>query len=170
MLALRRPPNPQRPRRPCPPTGLGGPKAVDLDPKMAQAGTAENLGKVQRTDLTIAEIVPGAMDFTTLAGALRAAKLEDQLKLDGPFTLLAPDNEAFAALPQGVLRVLLLPENSDVLRKILTYHIIPQKLTSSEILPGEFVTSQGEPLTVVGRAEGKATIQGAGFGGIPQRI
>ncbi len=59
------------------------------------------MGVVIRTGLTIPEIVAGAMDFTTLAGALRAAGLEDKLKADGPFTLLAPDNDAFAAMPEG---------------------------------------------------------------------
>ena len=146
-----------------PEKGVGGPEAVDLDPKLPQAEPTK-MGAVVRTDLTIPEIVAGAMDFTTLAGALRAAGLEERLKADGPLTLLAPDNDAFAAMPEGVLPVLMKPENLDLLRKILTYHIIPKKLKAEELVPANYVTSEGEALIVTGRAKGEMAVQGVGFG------
>lgn len=147
-----------------PGTGTGGPNAVEMDPKVAQAEPTEKMGEVPQTDLTITEILAGAVDFTTLMGAVRAAGLEDSLKAAGPFTLLAPNNEAFEALPEGVLPMLMEPENVELLRTILTYHVIPKKVAAAELTPGNHVSSQGEPLTVVGGEEGEVTIQGAGFG------
>lgn len=147
-----------------PDKGTGGPEAVDLKPKLAQAEPTEKMSAAVRTDLTIPEIVAGAMDFTTLSGALRAAGLADRLKADGSYTLIAPDNDAFAALPDGVLTTLMKPENVEALRKILTYHIIPKKLEAGKLVPGDYKTSAGESLTVTGHAEGEVSIQGAGFG------
>jgi uncharacterized surface protein with fasciclin (FAS1) repeats len=158
-------PEPPAPTAPTvPSTGTGGPKPVDLDPKIPQAEPTGKTEEVPGTGLAIPEIVAGAIDYTSLAGALRAAGLSDRLRADGPFTLLAPDNNAFAALPEGVLPMLMKPENVEILRKILTYHIIPRKITIADLTPGTHLSSQGEALTVVGGAEGKLTIQGAGFG------
>jgi uncharacterized surface protein with fasciclin (FAS1) repeats len=156
--------NPVSPTPTVPDTGTGGPKAVELDPKIPQAEPTGKMDAVPRTHLTIPEIIEGAMDFTTLAGALRAAGLSDRLKADGPYTLLAPDNDAFAALPEGVFPMLMEPDNVELLRKILTYHVIPRKVTTAELIPGNHESSQGEPLTIVGRAKGEMTIQGAKFG------
>lgn len=145
-----------------PEKGVGGPEAVDLGTTQPKSN-----GKTEtapRKDLTISEIVSGAVDFTTFATALRSTGLDERLKEDGSITLLAPDNDAFAALPEGVLQLLMKPESRDILTKILTYHIIPKKLASSEIIPGDYKTSQGENLTVVVGTAGKATIQGATFG------
>jgi uncharacterized surface protein with fasciclin (FAS1) repeats len=147
-----------------PERGAGGPEAVELDPEMTQSKPTGKMGAVPQTDLTIPEIVAGAADFTTLAGALKAAGLNESLKADGPFTLLAPDNEAFAALPEGVLPVLMKPGNVELLRKILTYHVIPKKVTATEMAAGNYISSLGEPITVDGGAEGELTIQEAGFG------
>ena len=75
----------------------------------------------------------GAGQFGTLAAALEAAELIDALKGEGPFTVFAPDDEAFAALPDGTVENLLLPENKDQLIEILTYHVIEGKVMSSDI-------------------------------------
>lgn len=75
----------------------------------------------------------GAGQFGTLAAALEAAELIDALKEEGPFTVFAPDDEAFAALPDGTVENLLLPENKDQLIEILTYHVIEGKVMSSDI-------------------------------------
>jgi len=72
-------------------------------------------------------------DFSTLVTAVQAAGLVDTLKGPGPFTVFAPTNEAFAALPKGTLDSLLKPENKAKLVAILTYHVIPGKVMSADI-------------------------------------
>lgn len=74
-----------------------------------------------------------AGQFGTLAAALEAAELIDALTGEGPFTVFAPNDEAFAALPEGVVENLLLPENKDDLIEILTYHVLEGKVMSSDI-------------------------------------
>ena len=71
--------------------------------------------------------------FTTLVAAVQAAGLVDTLKGDGPFTVFAPTDEAFAALPEGAVANLLKPENKDQLVAILTYHVLPGKVMSGDI-------------------------------------
>ena len=72
-------------------------------------------------------------DHTTLVAAVKAAGLVDTLKGAGPFTVFAPTNEAFAHLPAGTVESLLQPANKDKLTSILTYHVVPGRLTESEI-------------------------------------
>ena len=72
-------------------------------------------------------------DHTTLVAAVKAAGLVDTLKGTGPFTVFAPTNEAFAALPAGTVDTLLKPENKATLTKILTYHVVAGKLTASSL-------------------------------------
>jgi uncharacterized surface protein with fasciclin (FAS1) repeats len=72
-------------------------------------------------------------DHTTLVAAVKAAGLVDTLEGKGPFTVFAPTNEAFAALPAGTVDNLLKPENKSQLVKILTYHVVPGKYTSTEL-------------------------------------
>ncbi len=83
--------------------------------------------------------------FSTLVAALKAADLVDTLKGDGPFTVFAPTNEAFAKLPDGTLEMLLKPENKDKLVGILTYHVVPGKVMSSDL-----AGKQLSPATVQG--------------------
>lgn len=72
-------------------------------------------------------------DHTTLVAAVKAAGLVDTLSGTGPFTVFAPTNEAFAALPAGTVDNLLKPENKATLAKILTYHVVPGRLTSHDL-------------------------------------
>lgn len=72
-------------------------------------------------------------DHTTLVAAVKAAGLVGTLEGKGPFTVFAPTNEAFAALPAGTVQTLLKPENKATLTKILTYHVVPGRLTSSDL-------------------------------------
>ena len=96
-------------------------------------------------------------DHTTLVAAVKAAGLVETLEGPGPFTVFAPTNEAFAALPAGTVDNLLKPENKDQLVKILTYHVVPGKMTGmmlmSKITAGggsvTLKTVQGEDLTVM---------------------
>lgn len=94
-----------------------------------------------------------AGSFTTLVAAVSAAGLVDTLKGDGPFTVFAPTDDAFAALPAGTVEDLLKPENKDQLVSILTYHVVPTKVVSSD-LAGQTVSAKtvnGGELIVDGR-------------------
>lgn len=73
-------------------------------------------------------------DHTTLVAAVKAAGLVDTLQGPGPFTVFAPTNEAFAALPKGTVDTLLKPENKDKLTKILTAHVVAGKLSGAELM------------------------------------
>ncbi|MEM9970038.1 MAG: fasciclin domain-containing protein [Pseudomonadota bacterium] len=74
-----------------------------------------------------------AGSFETLVAAVQAAGLVETLKGDGPFTVFAPTDEAFAALPEGTVESLLQPENIDQLTAILTYHVVPGKVMSTDL-------------------------------------
>ncbi len=102
-------------------------------------------------------------DFSTLVAAIKAAGLVDTLKGDGPFTVFAPTNAAFAALPAGTLDNLLKPENKDQLVAILTYHVVPGKAMAGDLLgkTTEAATVQGANVTVVGDTEAGVTVNGA---------
>ena len=99
----------------------------------------------------IVDTAAGADNFKTLVAAVKAAGLVDTLKGDGPFTVLAPTDEAFAKLPAGTVESLLKPENKDKLVAILTYHVIPGKAMKADVakLDGQSVkTVQGSPVKV----------------------
>jgi len=103
-------------------------------------------------------------DHTTLVAAVKAAGLVDTLKGEGPFTVFAPTNAAFAKLPAGTVDTLLKPENKDTLTKVLTYHVVPGKMDAKTILAAikkgngkaEMKTVQGGTLTA--SMEGKSVI------------
>lgn len=98
---------------------------------------------------SIPEIVAGVDDFSTLEAALTAVDLIEPLMGEGPFTVFAPPNEAFEALPDGVVEALLLPENQDLLTDILTYHVVPGEVLSSDLATGDLETLEGSDLPVV---------------------
>lgn len=85
---------------------------------------------------------------TTLVVALEAAGLVETLQGPGPFTVFAPTDDAFAALPAGVLDKLVQPENKATLQKILTYHVVPGAVTSSDISDGKVKTVEGQDVTL----------------------
>jgi uncharacterized surface protein with fasciclin (FAS1) repeats len=82
----------------------------------------------------IVDTAVAAGQFKTLASALQAAGLVDTLKGDGPFTVFAPTDEAFAKLPAGTVENLLKPENKDQLVAILTYHVVPGKVEAADVV------------------------------------
>jgi uncharacterized surface protein with fasciclin (FAS1) repeats len=87
--------------------------------------------------------------FGTLVAAVQAADLVETLKGEGPFTVFAPTDEAFAALPEGTVENLLLPENKDQLVAILTYHVVPGKVMSTDLTDDmEAATVQGSTVTI----------------------
>ncbi|MEM9109448.1 MAG: fasciclin domain-containing protein [Planctomycetota bacterium] len=87
-------------------------------------------------DMDIVDTAVAAGQFKTLAAALGAADLVDALKGDGPFTVFAPTDEAFAALPEGTVETLLKPENKALLTAILTYHVVPGNLKAEDVVGG----------------------------------
>lgn len=91
-----------------------------------------------------------AGSFTTLVAAVQAAGLEDTLRGEGPFTVFAPTDEAFAALPEGTVESLLLPENLETLQAVLTYHVLPGKVMSADIAGQELsvATVEGSEVMV----------------------
>ncbi len=97
----------------------------------------------------IVETAVEAGNFTTLVAAVQAAGLVDTLKSEGPFTVFAPTDEAFAALPEGTVDDLLKPENKDRLTAILTYHVIPGKVMSGDLQDGMMAeTVEGSEVTI----------------------
>ena len=86
-----------------------------------------------QSDPDIVDIAASNGNFNTLVAAVQAAGLVETLKGDGPFTVFAPTDAAFAALPAGTIDNLLLPENKDQLVAILTYHVVPGAVTSDQL-------------------------------------
>ena len=103
--------------------------------------------------LDIVDVASSNDSFSTLVAAVSAADLVDTLKGPGPFTVFAPTNEAFAALPAGTVESLLLPENKDQLVQILTYHVVPGNYPASSLVGkrGSLTTAQGGNLHIDGR-------------------
>ncbi len=99
------------------------------------------------TTMNIVEVAVGNDTFSTLVAAVKAADLVEALSAEGPFTVFAPTNEAFAALPAGTVESLLLPENKDKLVEILTYHVIPGKITAEQVKSGQVESLAGKPIT-----------------------
>ena len=109
------------------------------------------------TGTTLDQVVAGNSSFSTLSTAIQAAGLGATLSGAEPYTIFAPTNEAFAALPPGTLDKLLLPENKADLQKVLSYHVVPGTVTSADITPGEVNTVEGSPVTIATDA-GKVTV------------
>jgi len=96
--------------------------------------TNVNAGHHEEKHSDIVDTAVAAGTFNTLAAALGAADLVGTLKSDGPFTVFAPTDEAFAKLPDGTVEMLLLPENKGKLVAILTYHVVAGKVTAAEVV------------------------------------
>ena len=123
----------------------------------ASLGSAEKKQKLDIVDTAVA-----AGSFNTLAAALKAGGLVDALKGDGPFTVFAPTDEAFAKLPKGTVETLLKPENKSKLVDILTYHVVKGAVHASDLRDGEMVTTlEGQKLRVTINRAGDVFIDGA---------
>lgn len=119
---------------------------------------------------TIVENASQSKDHTTLVAAVKAAGLVDTLSGPGPFTVFAPTNVAFAKLPAGTVDTLVRPENKDKLTSILTYHVIPGRITAKDIAAkakvnggtATYTTVQGEPIMFKKAMGGWAIMDGKG--------
>jgi len=96
------------------------------------ATAAEEAKKTEQ--MTIVEVAAGNKDFSTLVAAVKAAGLAETLSGPGPFTVFAPTNAAFEALPKGTVETLLKPENKDKLTGILTYHVVGGKVMAADVV------------------------------------
>ena len=108
---------------------------------------------------TIVDVAVGAGNFKTLVAAVTAADLVETLSGPGPFTVFAPTDEAFAALPAGVLDLLLLPSNKATLAKILTYHVVSGKVMAADVTDGDVATVEGSTIKL--STMGGVTVNGA---------
>ncbi|WP_344708056.1 fasciclin domain-containing protein [Sphingomonas swuensis] len=103
-----------------------------------QAATSADVvtvgGAPMYANKTIVENAVNSADHTTLVAAVKAAGLVDTLNGAGPFTVFAPTNAAFAALPAGTVDTLLRPENKAMLTSVLTYHVVPGRLTAADLM------------------------------------
>ena len=116
-----------------------------------------------------------SQDHTTLVAAVKAAGLVDTLKSPGPFTVFAPVNSAFAALPAGTVPTLLRPENKAMLTKVLTYHVVPGRMSAADLMSAArmsggraslrtasggtlYVTSSGSSVMVTDEKGGTANV------------
>jgi len=120
---------------------------------IAAAGSSATLADGHGHKMDIVDTAVSAGSFNTLVAAVKAAGLVHTLKGDGPFTVFAPTDEAFAALPAGTVENLLKPENKDQLVSILTYHVVPAKIMSADIAgkTAAVLTVQGQRLSVDAR-------------------
>ena len=108
----------------------------------------------------IVGVAASAENFTTLVAAVKAADLVDVLKAEGPYTVFAPTDEAFAALPEGTIEELLKPENKDKLVSILTHHVVPAKVLAKDVSAGMVDTAGGTKLEIAVN-EGTVLVQDA---------
>jgi transforming growth factor-beta-induced protein len=114
--------------------------------KSEKAGAAKKEEKARKD---IVDTAVGAGSFSTLVAAVKAAGLVDTLKGEGPFTVFAPSDEAFAKLPKGTLEDLLKPENKEKLTKILTYHVVAGKILAKDAQNAKSAkTVNGEELRI----------------------
>ncbi|HEX8656099.1 MAG TPA: fasciclin domain-containing protein [Hymenobacter sp.] len=106
-------------------------------------------GAMMTPDKDIVDNAVGSADHTTLVAAVKAAGLVETLKGAGPYTVFAPSNAAFDKLPAGTVNSLVTPAMKPTLTKILTYHVVPGRLTAANLTNGQVLTTvQGEQLTV----------------------
>ncbi|MFY9600819.1 MAG: fasciclin domain-containing protein [Pseudolabrys sp.] len=112
---------------------LGG-----MDPAFAQMKEKEKTVNVGGAPMypskNIVQNAVNSKDHTTLVAAVKAAGLVDTLQSPGPFTVFAPTNDAFAKLPAGTVDTLLKPENKKTLTNVLTYHVVPGRLTAKDLM------------------------------------
>lgn len=127
---------------------------------LAATPVSTDSGKSLANHHDIVSIASDTENLSTLVTAVKAAGLVETLKSEGPFTVFAPTNEAFAALPEGTLESLLKEENRDKLIQILTYHVVAGKVMSTDLEDGMMAeTVEGSSITI--SLDGGVSIDGA---------
>jgi len=127
---------------------------IALGGALLLAAASLSAGNYHKDPADIVTTAVAAGDFGTLAAALQAGDLVGTLQGEGPYTVFAPTDEAFAKLPPGTLESLLQPENKDQLVAILTYHVVPGRYEAAQVVElTEAPTANGEDLRI--RVEGE---------------
>jgi uncharacterized surface protein with fasciclin (FAS1) repeats len=134
------------PSVPAAPSGGGG--TVTTPEVPVPATPSSPAPAAVTTGKTIVDIATGNKQLKTLTAAIKAAGLEETLSGTGPFTVFAPTDKAFAALPPGTVDELLKPENKDKLVQLLTYHVVSGKLDAASLTSGDVPSLQGKPIAV----------------------
>lgn len=138
-------------------TGIASAVAIVL----AVAGLAIGGNVARATNQDIVDTAVSAGQFKTLAAALKAADLVGTLKGDGPFTVFAPTDEAFAKLPAGTVESLLKPENKAKLTAILTYHVVPGAVKAAQVTKLDEAKTVNGAMVKVSTDDGKVMINDA---------
>jgi uncharacterized surface protein with fasciclin (FAS1) repeats len=135
-------------------------------PALAQEKTKTVGGAPMFPSKNIVENAVNSKDHTTLVAAVKAAGLVDTLASSGPFTVFAPTNKAFGKLPKGTVETLVKPENKATLTGILTYHVVPGRLTAADLVDqvkqgggkATLRTVEGDALTLMQAGRGRLSI------------
>jgi uncharacterized surface protein with fasciclin (FAS1) repeats len=127
----------------------------------AQDGKTPNSSDATPATKNIVEEAASSKQFQTLIKVIKAAGLEETLAAKGPYTIFAPTDQAFAGLPEGSLEQLLQPENKDLLRHLLNYHVVLGSVTKGQLKNGQIKTLSGDPVTVEVSKEGTVTVNNA---------
>jgi len=145
--------------------GFAAPSSAQMAGMQARAEKTVTVGGAPMyPSKNIVQNAVNSKDHTTLVAAVKAAGLVDTLQTPGPFTVFAPTNTAFGKLPAGTVETLVKPENKATLTKILTYHVVPGRLTATNLMKAvkdgggqaKFKTVAGEELTI--KQEGPAKL------------
>ncbi|MBW4648241.1 MAG: fasciclin domain-containing protein [Kastovskya adunca ATA6-11-RM4] len=134
---------------------------VDAVPVSPTDETLDSSVDAEPAGNNLVEQAADSEQFQTLAKAIEAAGLEETLSTEGPYTLFAPTDEAFAALPEGILEQLLQPENKEILVQLLSYHVVPGAITSSQIESGEAETLTEGTLEITKNSDGTVSVNNA---------
>jgi len=118
-------------------------------------------GPTQAQDEDIVDVAIGAGTFNTLVAAVQAADLVDALKGEGPLTVFAPTDEAFAALPEGTVESLLLPENKELLTSILLYHVVSGSVMAADVVELDSATTLNGDSIAISVSDSGVTINDA---------
>lgn len=136
--------------------------ACGSDEETTETDMTEETSDMSTEETAAGDIVAVASStegFSTLVAAIEAAGLVETLQGEGPFTVFAPTDDAFAALPEGLLEKLLLPENVAVLTSILTYHVVPGLVMSADVMAGDVATVEGSTIAIA--TDNGVTVNGA---------
>lgn len=134
-------------------------KEAESEQKKMEEQAEADAKEAMKMDIVDTAVASG--NFTTLVNALTAAELVDALKAPGPFTVFAPTDEAFAALPEGTLEELMTPDGKEKLQQILKYHVVPAKVMAADVQTMEADTLAGVKAPVVVGEDGTVTFAGA---------
>lgn len=129
----------------------------DINAELPEAGVTDEVAEIEvpgeaavagTEGESIVEVAEANGSFDTLVAAVETAGLDETLSAEGPYTVFAPTDEAFAALPEGTVEKLIMPENREALNQILAYHVVAGEVDAADIQPGALNTVEGSDVEV----------------------